>query len=403
MGKKNLKMRSVDSSYMEQYNALLRYVFQVTDQELSSIGWQEKEIIRAKFPTMEKADVIGWFDHDTLVSQVAVYPMQVQIFGRQYAMAGLTGVGTYPEYSNMGLMHKLLEQALKNMRTRGQYICYLYPYSIPYYRRKGGWELISDRIFYTIKDYQLPKNHQVAGDVRRVKTDSDELKYAYNRYAARTHGAIIRDELAWNEYWLWDKDDIMAAIYYNEKDEPDGYVIYWIENEVFHIKDMIFHNEEARTGLWNFVSAHFSMIDRVEGYTYTDEPLAFLFEDASIQEIISPYYMARIVDFPAFIKDYPFKADVVDREWRFTLTDPIMECNQGSFLLKISKDGRAEAVRIAEQCPDSISIQTMTTMLMGYKRPDYLSRIGRLKAEAATIDMLEDAIEQQTPYISDYF
>ena len=58
--KKNLKMKPVGSEYMEQYNALLRYVFQVTEQELSSIGWQEREIIRAKFPTMEKADVIGW-------------------------------------------------------------------------------------------------------------------------------------------------------------------------------------------------------------------------------------------------------------------------------------------------------------------------------------------------------
>ena len=62
--KKNLKMKPVGSEYMEQYNALLRYVFQVTEQELSSIGWQEREIIRAKFPTMEKADVIGWFDND---------------------------------------------------------------------------------------------------------------------------------------------------------------------------------------------------------------------------------------------------------------------------------------------------------------------------------------------------
>ena len=77
-------MRPVGSEYMEQYNALLRYVFQVTDQELNSIGWQEKEIIRAKFPTMEKADVIGWFDNDNLISQVAVYPMQVQIFGKTF-------------------------------------------------------------------------------------------------------------------------------------------------------------------------------------------------------------------------------------------------------------------------------------------------------------------------------
>ena len=97
MNKEDLKMRPVGNEYLEQYNALLRYVFQVTDQELSSVGWQEKEIIRAKFPTMQKADVIGWFDGDTLVSQVAVYPMRVKVFGKTYSMGGLTGVGTYPE------------------------------------------------------------------------------------------------------------------------------------------------------------------------------------------------------------------------------------------------------------------------------------------------------------------
>lgn len=401
MNKKNLKMHPVGGEYMEQYNALLRYVFQVTDQELNSIGWQEKEIIRAKYPTMEKADVIGWFDGDTLVSQVAVYPMQVRIYGRTYAMGGLTGVGTYPEYSNMGLMHKLLEQALKNMRQKGQYICYLYPYSIPYYRRKG-WEIISDHISYEIGDYQLPKNRQVPGSVRRVKPDSEEVRSTYQRFAMKTHGAVLRDDLAWNEYWLWDKDDIMAAIYYSESGEADGYLIYWIENEVFHIKDMIFQNEEARTGLWNFVSAHFSMIDRVEGNTFTDEPLAFLLEDASIKETISPYFMGRIVDFAAFIENYPFKAGA-QREWKFTMTDPILECNQGTFCLRIGADGKGTATRIAEPCPDTISIQTMTTMLMGYKRPAYLCRIGRIRADAATINMLEGAIEQQEPYISDYF
>ena len=175
MDRKKLNMRPVTGKYMEQYNALLRYVFQVTEQELTSIGWEEKEIIRAKFPTMEKADVLGWFDGDNLVSQVAVYPMQVRIFGRTYRMGGLTGVGTYPEYSNMGLMHRLLEQALRNMQKKGQHICYLYPYSIPYYRRKG-WEIVSDKITYEIKQHQLPRPCPVAGDVRRVKTEGPELK-----------------------------------------------------------------------------------------------------------------------------------------------------------------------------------------------------------------------------------
>ncbi len=42
-------------------------------------------------------------------------------------------------------------------------------------------------------------------------------------------------------------------------------------------------------------------------------------------------------------------------------------------------------------------------MLLGYKRPDYLKKIGRLKCDVAVLDILEDAIEQQTPYFSDYF
>lgn len=209
--------------------------------------------------------------------------------------------------------------------------------------------------------------------------------------------------MAWNEYWLWDIDDIMAAVYYNEDDEPDGYVIYWIADDIFHIKDMIFVNEDARIGLWNFVSAHFSMISKVVGNTFTDEPLAFLLEDADIKETISPYFMARIVDFEHFIGEYPFKPDTIEREWTFTLSDPLLAWNQGTFTLKISNDGKGKVVHSVEKTTDRIDIQTMTTMLLGYKRPDYLHRIGRIVCSSMTVDMLEDAIEQQSPYFSDYF
>ncbi|QDR83461.1 Acetyltransferase (GNAT) domain protein (plasmid) [Sporomusa termitida] len=293
--RRQLKMKKVELEHLEQYNQLLRYVFQVTDDALRKVGWEERDIVHDKLPSLEQADVWGWFDGDKLVSQAAVYPFQVRIFNKTYAMGGLTGVGTFPEYSNQGLMHKLLYQALEKMREKKQSISYLYPYSIPYYRRKG-WEIISDKIFFEVKDYQLPKNKQVPGEVERVGIKSNDVKQAYARFALQTHGAMLRGDLAWNEYWRWDLDDLMAAVYYNDDRQPDGYVLYWIADEIFHIKDMIFVNEEARSGLWNFISAHFSMIAKVVGNIHTDEPLAFLLEDADIREFISPYYMARIVD-----------------------------------------------------------------------------------------------------------
>lgn len=400
--KRQLKMKKVGLEHLEQYNQLLRYVFQVTDRELHEIGWEETEFLRDKSPVLEKADVIGWFDRDNLVSQVAVYPFKVRIYSQIYDMGGLTGVGTFPEYSNQGLMHKLLCQALNNMREKKQYISFLFPYSIPYYRRKG-WEIISDKLTFEVNDYQLPKNKQVSGEVERVDILSEEVKRTYDRFASVTHGALIRDSLAWNEYWRWDPNDLMAAIYYNAEGEPDGYVLYWIADEVFHIKDMIYLNEEARIGLWNFISAHFSMISKVVGNIYKDEPLAFLLEDADIKETISPYFMARIVDLEQFILQYPFKPDTNDRKWAFTMDDPLLAWNQGNFVLHITPEGKGKIIRTLERCTDKIDIQTMTTMLLGYKRPEYLHRIGRLACSKETVDMLEDAISQQTPYFSDYF
>lgn len=397
-----LKMKKVTIEDVDQYNELLKYVFQVTNTELSQIGWQQEDMLKEKLPVFEQADVFGWFDEKKLVSQIAIYQFEVMIFGKIYKMGGVTGVGTFPEYSNRGLMQKLIQKALQDMKDKGQTISYLYPYSIPYYRKKG-WEIISDKITYEIADYQLPKYKPVGGEVVRVAPDAKEIKDAYQRFTNKTHGALIRNDLAWSEYFRWDSDDLMAAVYYGETDELDGYVIYSIVEDIFNIKDMIFMNEDARTGLWNFVSAHFSMIDKVVGCTYTDEPLAFLLEDSEIKETIAPYFMARIVDIEKFIEAYPFKPDTNKRSWIFNLDDPLLDWNQGTFKLEISKTGKGSIKKVQEEVKDSINIQTLTTMLLGYKRPEYLHKIRRINCSEEIIDMLEDAIEQQTVYFSDYF
>ena len=42
-------------------------------------------------------------------------------------------------------------------------------------------------------------------------------------------------------------------------------------------------------------------------------------------------------------------------------------------------------------------------MLLCYHLTLFMRMLGRTNTLEATFDMLEDAIEQQTPYISDYF
>ncbi|MDN6460924.1 MAG: hypothetical protein L0J94_04745, partial [Corynebacterium flavescens] len=96
------------------------------------------------------------------------------------------------------------------------------------------------------------------------------------------------------------EEERFVGIYYDAQERPTGYVMYWIADEVFHVKEMIYLNQEARMGLWNFIGAHFSMITHVRGNIYKDEPLAFLLDDGDIKETIKPYFMGRIVDVEQF-------------------------------------------------------------------------------------------------------
>ena len=397
----DLHIRPVEEKDVDQFNELLSYVFQITESDIEESGYESKrEMIKSKRPILELSKVFGWFNGDQLVSQIAVYPCEVNIHGTLYKMGGVTGVGTYPEYAGHGLMKDLIKLALETMRTDQQWISYLYPYNVPYYRRKG-WEMMSDKLTFKIRDTQLPKTVEVPGIVERKEVDDPDVFTVYNQFSRENHGALQRTAFHWEEYWRYENEESRtAAVYYNKSGHPTGVLFYWVAEEVFHVKEMFYLNQEARNGLWNFISAHFSMVYWVKGDIYKNEPLAFLLEDSQIKETIEPYYMARIVDVTEFLKKFPFKA--FDQPFHFVVSDPVAEWNNGIFGLNyakgeviVSNDPIGKAVQL--------DIQTLTCVLMNYRRPAYLARIERLHTDSDTLQLLETIIPDMEAYFGDYF
>ncbi|MGX7172569.1 GNAT family N-acetyltransferase [Enterococcus ratti] len=400
--KKNLELKSVTEKDVDQFNALLSYVFQVTEADIEESGFENKRaFIRSKRPILELSEVFGWFHEEKLISQIAIYPCEVNIHGTPYKMGGLTGVGTYPEYANHGLMQDLILVALDNMRKKKQWISYLYPYNIPYYRRKG-WEIMSDKLTFKIRDTQLPKHVPVNGMVKRLPVDHLDVYQVYQKFTAQNHGALFRSHFHWEEYWRFEnKEERTAAIYYTNEREPIGVLFYWVAEEIFHVKEMFYLNQEARNGLWNFISAHFSMVYWIQGDIYKHEPLAFLIEDSQIKEQIEPYYMARIVDVKEFLKQFPFVS--VAKPFHFVVEDPIASWNNGIFGLIWDKEGQLTILQEPVGQPVYLSIQTLTCLMMNYRRASYLARIERLKTDEETLKTLELILPTMEAYFSDYF
>ena len=91
-------------------------------------------------------------------------------------------------------MKRLMIQGLTQMHKEGKSFALLYPYSIPLYHHLG-WEIISNKISYNIKDRQIPTKVSAPGYVRRVAyTEFHEL---HSHFASITHGCLFRNALAW--------------------------------------------------------------------------------------------------------------------------------------------------------------------------------------------------------------
>lgn len=404
--RKGLVMREIKQEEMAQSIDLLNYVFQIS----LSMN-KDRRFVNAKSKQFDEGHAIGWFDGNQLVSQILNLPFQVNVHGKVYEMGGITAVGTYPEYSGFGLMEGLIMECLQRMRDEKRYISYLFPYSIPYYRKKG-WEIMSDIVEFQVKDTQLPHYKGLNGKIRRVEPKHHDVMDIYARYAKKTHGVMVRNSIAWNEkfqedFWeekFIDSDvNLQAAVYYDEDDVPQGYLFYRIMEENYYIDEIVYMQEEARKGLWNFVSAHSSMVYNVYGKTTGNEPVAFLLEDSEIIQKVSPYFMARIVDVKEFLLRYPFARNTFNI--RLAVTDRIVKWNHGTFEISVL-DGQVVVEKVSEELEENavqLTVQTLATMLLGYKRPNYLEKIERLQGDPLAIALLEEILPVGIPTFIDYF
>lgn len=387
----------------EEYNALLRYAFQVTEQELAETGWKDDEIKQSKFPVLVRADVLGCFnkeDDNSLVAQFAVYPLDMNIYGMKYSVGFVTSVCTYPEYTGHGIMKKLMIQSLTRMKESHKSFALLYPYSIPLYRRLG-WEIISNKMTYTVKDTQIPRKLNEPGYVRRVSWDDAQFKELHTKFAEKTHGCLYRNNLAWEEYWRWDEDDTVVAIYYSKDDIPYGYMVYMISSDVMHIKEMIYLNREAQLGLWEYIYAHDSMIDEVRGNNYYSEPIAFELDDSDIKETIRPYAMGRIIDIEQFFAKYPCDPDESPATFRFNIEDELLPWNNNSFNIHF-ENGKCNITDSAPDYEMSMSIGTLTTLMLGYKTAEKLHGMEKISSSPDAVEKLDDILLHKIPYVSDY-
>lgn len=391
-----MELRQLKAEEYEQSISLSEYAFQYT------LTQEQKEERKERF---KPEQFWGIFEEQKLQAKLTILPLEVYLQGKVLPMGGIAGVATWPENRRKGHVSKLLSQALKVMKDEGQTLSFLHPFSIPFYR-KYGWELYAEYKNYLISSKQFPPKLEYPGKVVRDVNNISILNKMYQSFASRYQGTLVRDE-EWWKYSVLDNTK-HSAVYYSIDGEPQGYVLYELKDKVLVCDEFVYLCEEARGALWSFFSNHDSRIEQVKlTMVPSDDNLPYMLPDPRVTQETIPYFMGRIVDIESFLHQYTFEVGNWS-ELTIQIEDNAAPWNDGLWNISIDEEGLAKVTKLNEEKektpPDLIAdIQVWTALFLGYKRPEQLFIIQKLKGLPQKGKELENLIPKAQTLLMDFF
>ncbi|URN96014.1 MAG: GNAT family N-acetyltransferase [Candidatus Pristimantibacillus lignocellulolyticus] len=396
-------LRKLIVSDFEQSVNLASYSFQYP------LSPEQIEERRDRFDS-DLEDRYGVFEEDELCAQASLLHLNIHVGGKLMKMGGVAGVCTAPEQRRNGYVATIIEKLLQEMRSNGETISMLHPFSFAFYR-KYGWET-----YIEYKRYEMNSEHLTSilrkerlreriGKVSRVN-NYDELLPVYECYAAKFNGMLQRD-LDWWKKRIATRKTGFKAIYRSDEGKAEGYVLYNIINNVMTIHELVAVTANAENELWYFIAQHDSMLEVVKWTAPSDDTFTFRIDNPRLKQEIVPYFMARIVDFESFISLYPFVTADHSDTFTIEITDEYATWNAGVFKLHIETDGVAHVERLIEaediESDLKIDIGALTATLLNYQKLEALKKFGRISGNKAKVNRFQNRISEQTSYLSDFF
>jgi predicted acetyltransferase len=342
------------------------------------------------------------FDGETMATSYAAFPFTIRANGASMAYAGITAVGTRPEYRRKGLLRSIMTQAFEEQRARGQAVAGLWASQAAIYQRYGFSMLGANRR-YAVDTVDLTFHDGKQSDltVRRfANTEAlTTMKTLYRDYIAQRFGYLHRSQTMWIETVLTEDQasgPVWTVIVYDAAEQPCGYAAYTLRSDkVDHsargqeivIRDLVWLNPDAYRALWSFVARH-DLVGRVvwDNAPLDDPLLDLLSEPRMLHHRDHEASWFRLVDVPQALsqRGYQGSGSVV-----LEITeDSLAPWNAGKWHLQV-EDSVATVAATKAPATAQLSVKTLGSMFTGTRRASDLNHWGLLQTDVESLATLD--------------
>lgn len=392
-----MEIRPVTQEELEAFLAVPDYVFANNDSDETRS--QRPVLIRPEW-------TLGGFVDGRLATSYGTWPFRVRLNGATIRMAGVTMVGTYPEFRRQGVLRAVTETALAAYRDAGQAFAILWASMAAIYQR-FGYGLASTTCSYEIEPRHISFQWGDAApgrvQVLSVEEARPVLESVYDQFHAPRNLMIDRAAGMWEgRLRPPGRDRVHVGIYHAPGGVPSGYLVFSVHNEaraepgpsqVMTIHDWAALDAEAHRGLWEFCAAH-DLVHRVVWSSVPeDDPMPLLLQEPrQLRRRTGDGLWMRISDVGAALRQRPYGDPGV---LTLAVHDQLCPWNNATFVLETDGAESSAEVIDGQPSPDadlSLGIHSLAPLLAGHSPATVLARAGLVRARDEKALLMADRV-----------
>jgi predicted acetyltransferase len=356
------------------------------------------------------------FDGPVMATSFAAFPFTMRANGNAMAFAGVSGVGTHPEYRRRGLLRKIMTQSFANMRDGGQAVAGLWASQAAIYQRYG-YAMLGFNRTYSIDtvDIQFHDGDSGGLEVRRLgpETALDHAKAVYRAFIADRMCYLHRSRALWDNN-VFDEVEgdgpVYAAVAFDGV-APRGYVVYTFRSgrndhparsQGMKIRDFMWLDGAAYRSLWSFIAKH-DLVGRVVWENApADDPAPELFVEPRMlntQEGEGSWF--RVVDVESALAERGYFG--TGEATIEIVNDSLADWNNGTWHLTADPSG-ASIARSSGTAEAKMTIKSLSSLFTGMRSARDLASWSLLDADETAIAALDRIFTtKHAPHCADHY
>ncbi len=344
----------------------------------------------------------GAFDGDQLVGTISAYSFDLTVPGdRTLPMGGTTVVAVRPTHRRRGILRRMIEVHLDDVRQRGEPLAGLWASEASIYGR-FGFGCAIDFVEFDISSAKAAIDGTVDDRVEIRMIDKAPFAEAapllYETTRTKRPGALTRRSEWWNARRLVESSGSGGMSNYRyalaeREGQPVGYLQYQTKDIVHNgvsegevrVAELLGLDVDAELALWRFLFG-IDLTTSIEApFRTMDDPLLHrLIDRRAIKVFVDDGVYLRLMDVPVALAGRSY---AVPGSMAIELTDHADI--QDTYRLEVEADGVARCERFDGAADISLDARTLAACYLGGCRISALAGAGRIGGSFDAISLAD--------------